>query len=454
MANTRDVIGDQATIDGLVSHTLTDFEDDAIDKLYKYSFYSHPLIESINLPSLESIQNYCIAYCDRLENVNIPNVEIINSFNFNSCFSLKNLNISHLKRVESDAFNYCYSLNGIDTSEVTKFSSNKDNGFGKLELPIASTFPYYFANEHSRTSIIDIANKVNFKTVNQYSFKEDYILIHLILRSAEMCTLSDTACFNGTPLENGIGWIYVPSDLVDTYKAASNWSTFANQIVSINEYPKRPQNETIADSWSDIFVAEDNGTYSTRYSIGDIKYVDIGGTQYPMQIIAFDKDILASGGTAKITWCGLCNLNKFFMDFDGNSNVNWSTCKIRKFLREIIYSQIESTVRNQIKEITKTYIHDYDVTSSITDTVFIPSIREMMGGGGNHTEDSGIDYLNFFTTTNSKMKRRGFYSYSNYWTRSSFYSNSYKWYAITSNGVGQSFVPNQSGNYILLCFCT
>ena len=32
---------------------------------------------------------------------------------------------------------------------------------------------------------------------------------------------------------NGNGHIYVPANLVDTYKADSNWSKFANLITSI-----------------------------------------------------------------------------------------------------------------------------------------------------------------------------------------------------------------------------
>ena len=33
------------------------------------------------------------------------------------------------------------------------------------------------------------------------------------------------------------GYIYVPRALVNSYKAATNWSTFASQIRAIEDYP-------------------------------------------------------------------------------------------------------------------------------------------------------------------------------------------------------------------------
>lgn len=62
--------------------------------------------------------------------------------------------------------------------------------------------------------------------------------------------------------------------------------------------------ETITDSWSEIFAAVDNGRYITRYAIGDTKKLDLGAYGIAaMQIAAFDTDELADGtGTAHITW--------------------------------------------------------------------------------------------------------------------------------------------------------
>ena len=50
-----------------------------------------------------------------------------------------------------------------------------------------------------------------------------------------MCTLANTNAFTNTPIESGTGYIYVLDELVDSYKSATNWSTYAEQIKPISE---------------------------------------------------------------------------------------------------------------------------------------------------------------------------------------------------------------------------
>ena len=61
----------------------------------------------------------------------------------------------------------------------------------------------------------------------------------LILENADaVCQLSSIYALRDTLIASGTGYIYVPSALVDTYKAATNWSTYANQIRAIEDYPE------------------------------------------------------------------------------------------------------------------------------------------------------------------------------------------------------------------------
>ena len=62
-------------------------------------------------------------------------------------------------------------------------------------------------------------------------------LTSLILRKSDsICTLANTNAFNITPIKSGTGYIYVPRALMDTYKAASNWSTYAAQFRALEDY--------------------------------------------------------------------------------------------------------------------------------------------------------------------------------------------------------------------------
>ena len=63
-------------------------------------------------------------------------------------------------------------------------------------------------------------------------------LTALILRNTEqVCELGGTSAFTNTPIASGTGYIYVPAALVDSYKAAAMWSTYADQIRAIEDYP-------------------------------------------------------------------------------------------------------------------------------------------------------------------------------------------------------------------------
>ena len=60
----------------------------------------------------------------------------------------------------------------------------------------------------------------------------------LILPGLTICVLNHSNVFPNTPIANGTGYIYVPRALVDSYKAATNWSNFASQIRAIEDYPE------------------------------------------------------------------------------------------------------------------------------------------------------------------------------------------------------------------------
>lgn len=62
-------------------------------------------------------------------------------------------------------------------------------------------------------------------------------LTTLILRSGTVVPLRNIYVINASAITNGNGYVYVPRALVDTYKAASNWSNYAAQFRAIEDYP-------------------------------------------------------------------------------------------------------------------------------------------------------------------------------------------------------------------------
>lgn len=59
-----------------------------------------------------------------------------------------------------------------------------------------------------------------------------------IIRTPTVAKLVNKNALQNTMIEDGTGYIYVPSALVETYKTASNWVTYADQIRAIEDYPE------------------------------------------------------------------------------------------------------------------------------------------------------------------------------------------------------------------------
>ena len=72
-------------------------------------------------------------------------------------------------------------------------------------------------------------------SISDEAFKDCTSLTSITLSGPTVCTLENNSAFDNTPIDFGTGYIYVPANLVDTYKAATNWSDYASQIVAISE---------------------------------------------------------------------------------------------------------------------------------------------------------------------------------------------------------------------------
>ena len=454
MANTADTLGEQEALDGLVAHTLEDFEDSRITTLRDRAFDHNDKLKLVNLPNVTSVGSSVFQYCSNLETAIMLMVEYLPMYTFRYCHKLKTLSIPNIKKINSiNLFEGCYSLNDLDLTNITTLANDTlyDSGFGTIILPNCTSIGSHLGSG-LRISTIDLSKVTS--NINSL-FNGIYSLVHLILRNDTLRPLSATSAFADTPINNGIGWIYVPNDLVDSYKTASNWSTYADQIVSIDEYPKALSGETITDSWDDIFQAESDGSYKTKYSVGDTKYLVVGGTYVLMQIIAFDRDILSSDhtSTAKITWLAKSLSFQFPMNFKAVTEGGWADCECRKFLSDTIYEQIPENVRNKIVAVDKTYTATglSSSTATVSDKLWIPSAREIQGGSA--FENTGIDYTDFFTGSSVRIKHMGLLTNnaSSWWLRSVGSTTQFRY--VSSNG-GVNTTSSSSTNPFPLGFCT
>lgn len=193
----------------------------------------------------------------------------------------------------------------------------------------------------------------------------------------------------------------------------------------------------ITDSWDTINANIDNGTYATKYKIGNYKPIDLGteGT-INMQIVAFDADELADGsGYAPITFLAKELLtDSSGMNSTGSSTDSWKTMYLYSYLNTTIANILPSSVKSRIQTVNKTSCITYgnDETSEVK--LFIPSAREMLPvGSTSKREKSGVTYDIVYSDNNSRIKSNRMNPFR-YWLRSRGEANQNYFLAILQTG--------------------
>lgn len=72
MANTRETMGDQATLDALINHTLTELYEDGVTALAAYALYGNTGLQRLTLPGATSIGAYALYGCSALTALVLP----------------------------------------------------------------------------------------------------------------------------------------------------------------------------------------------------------------------------------------------------------------------------------------------------------------------------------------------------------------------------------------------
>ena len=158
----------------------------------------------------------------------------------------------------------------------------------------------------------------------------------------------------------------------------------------------------ISDSWDTIIANIDNGTYKTKYKVGNYKPLDLGteGT-INMQIVAIDGDELANGGYAPLTFLGI-ELLKTKRRFNSNSTISWTNSEIRSVLINDIYPLFPSNIKNRVQTVVKTTLNGSSTTITNNETLFIPSARECVNDTS--TENSGVSYNQIYTIADNQTR--------------------------------------------------
>lgn len=256
-----------------------------------------------------------------------------------------------------------------------------------------------------------------------------------LLQTVTNVSYGGTASYTGsTPTKSGV-------NDPENYEF-SGWSPSNKNIVGDTscyaQYNYTGLTETITDTWEEIIAACADGTYKTKYSVGDTKILNLGteGTVC-MQIAGFEVDAKADGtGKAPITWISeqllatSCRMNPNLSGSSPNYEAGtgtidgWNGSEMRAYLISTIYPLIPDPVKSAIVTVTKTQpaynTSGNSFTQTTKDDLWIPSYDEIFG--------SSSTYYGLFQNTNANRtkKKTGSTSASYWWLRSAYYASYFR----------------------------
>lgn len=143
---------------------------------------------------ITSIGQYAFYRNSTIISISFPLVTTISQGAFSTCASLANINFPSLETLGAYSFQNCTSLKSVEFPSLTRMNNAPFTGCSNLTC--------------------------------------------IILSGSNICVLGSTNSLSGTPIANGTGFVYVPDELVESYKAESSWKNDVAQIKPLSELNK------------------------------------------------------------------------------------------------------------------------------------------------------------------------------------------------------------------------
>ena len=201
------------SIDTLIDRSITEISSD-VSSIGDYVFSKCENLLSANFPTAVTVGLRAFEECENLQTVNLPIATTIGTHAFTQCIRLQSLNAPNVSSLGASSLKNCNTLKTVT-------------------FPLADKIP---SNAFSQSTSLTTADFTDATSIETYAFTYCSKFTSLILRGEIVVTLDNINVFTGTKIESGTGYIYVPAALVDTYKAATNWSTYANQFRALEDY--------------------------------------------------------------------------------------------------------------------------------------------------------------------------------------------------------------------------
>ena len=191
--NTIDALGDDVVIDSIIQGTITEFKDNVLKIIGQSAFCGCKELTTVDAPSITDLGRSALQGCNKIESVNFPELITIHPYSMQRCTAIKSIVLPKATFLGTYAMSGCTGLISAEFHAVVEFGHE---------------------------ALAECSN-----------------LSSVILRNKEtVSSIISSGVLKKTQIASGTGYIYVPRALVDSYKAETNWATYAAQFRALEDY--------------------------------------------------------------------------------------------------------------------------------------------------------------------------------------------------------------------------
>lgn len=237
----------------------------------------------------------------------------------------------------------------------------------------------------------------------------------------------------------------------DSSQKTKQWKLEVIGIVYV--YPFTIGDNLNDTDWADIDICGRLGMAQQFFKVGDSKTVNIGGTNYEVQIIGFNHDDNVSGGKAAYSFQLVDCLNQTQQMNTSNTNTGgWNGSAMRGRM-STYKSQLPATLRNVIKTVKKksgTGGGSSSGTQQTNDDLFLLSEIEIFGTTTYSVAGEGTQY-EWYKAGNSRIKKVNGSAYT-WWERSPRSGGTTNFCTVNGSGSANNSGANNSSG-VSFGFC-
>lgn len=188
---------------------------------------------NINDDEITTLANYAFSQRQNLKSVILNNVTQIGFSTFDNCSNLMSVQMNRLKTIGNNTFVRCSTLKEVVLPELARIAGgtfDRCTSLLKVKCDKAISIDMNVFAQNSNLEVIDI---LGGGTLNAFAYSTIPKLKSFVIRETSKLTQLSNAGYTGF---NADTKVYVPDELVEQYKTASNWSTHADKIVPLSTY--------------------------------------------------------------------------------------------------------------------------------------------------------------------------------------------------------------------------